>query len=126
MKKDIEGRNLPMAVTKVFTQTTLLETQMLYQTASPNPPFQSPSFNVGDDRLIFKIGQGMGLAVHVTLKPGVKRGIAGICQQRILGKTFVTALCIFQGLSPYKSPSNPRSDRVFGMQTLEKRKVRMS
>ena len=90
------------------------------------PPFQSPSFNVGDDRLIFKIGQGTGLAVHATLKPGVKRGIAGICQQRILGKTFVTALCIFQGLSPYKSLSNPRSDHVFGVQTWEKSKVRMS
>ena len=98
---------------------------MLYQTASPTP-FQSPSFNVGDDRLIFKIGQGTGLAVHATLKPGVKRGIAGICQQRILGKTFVTALCIFQGLSPYKSLSNPRSDHVFGVQTWEKSKVRMS
>ena len=97
---------------------------MLYETASP--PFQSPSFNVGDDRLIFKIGQGTGLAVHATLKPGVKRGIAGICQQRILGKTFVTALCIFQGLSPYKSLSNPRSDHVFGVQTREKRKVRIN
>ena len=100
MKKDIEGRNFPMALTKVFTQATLLETQMLYQTASPNPPFQSPSFNVGDDRLIFKIGQGMGLAVHATLKPGVKGGAVGICLQRIFGKSFVTALCNFQGLSP--------------------------
>ena len=89
-----------MAVTKVFTQTTFLETQLLHRAVSPNPPFQSPGFNVGDDCLIFKIGQGMGLAVHATLKPRVKGGAVGICLQRILGKSFVTALCIFQGLSP--------------------------
>ena len=94
-----------MAVTKVFTRSAILETNAV-SNCFAHPPFQSPSFNVGDDRLIFKMGQGMGLAVHTTLKLGVKGGIVGICQQRILGKTFVTALCIFQGLSPYKSPSN--------------------
>ena len=89
-----------MAVTKVFTQTTFLEAQLLHQTVSPSPPFQPPCFNVGYDHLIFKIGQDMKFAVHAPLKPGVKRGIVGICLQRILGKSFVTALCNFQGLSP--------------------------